>query len=94
MESNLFFFTGSCPQQTPYRCNSFSRSYPMMPASTHAVKFLRSTQRTWFILLISTDTIILVSSFSGKSACVTFVPPPYGMSTTLCATAAFTSASA
>jgi hypothetical protein len=68
--------SGSWPEQTPYLFNSFSRSYPAIPASTQAIMFVLSTHLILFIRLMSTDTIILFSEGLSINAYVTLVPPP------------------
>ena len=47
-------------------------------------KFFLSIGSTLFILLVSTDTIILFSSLGSFNALVTFVPPPNGTRQTSC----------
>lgn len=75
--------SGSWPQQTPNLDNYFSRSFPMIPASTLAIILLRSTHLILFIRVISTETIVLFSVSRNSNDSVTFVPPPKGIKTML-----------
>ena len=76
--------SGSCPHITPNLDSSFSISFPIMPASIQAIILFLSTHFILFILVVSTETIALFSLGSRYSDSVTFVPPPKGISTTLC----------
>lgn len=80
---NCIYITGSCPVQTPYSANYFSKCYPTIPASAHISIFSLSTHLILFILDISSEIIILFSLTSISKAADTFVPAPYGTITTL-----------
>ena len=51
--------SGSCPQTTPNLESYFSISLPIIPASMQAIILFLSTHLTLFILVQSTETIVL-----------------------------------
>ena len=51
--------SGSCPQQTPNFDNYFSISLPIIPASIQAIILFLSTHLILFILVTSTETMLL-----------------------------------
>lgn len=76
--------SGSWPQHTPNLESSFYISFPMIPASMQAIILFLSTHLILFILVQSTETIVLFSLCWHIKLSVTFVPPPKGINTTLC----------
>lgn len=66
--------SGSWPQQTPNLDNYFYISLPIMPASMQAIMLLRSTHFILFILVISTDIMVLFYYGFKSKLSVTFVP--------------------
>mmetsp|Transcript_22923 Transcript_22923/g.54801 ORF Transcript_22923/g.54801 Transcript_22923/m.54801 type:complete len:209 (-) Transcript_22923:197-823(-) len=85
--------SGSWPMVYPRASRRRFPSIPMIPASIHTSIFSRSTHLIAFISFISRLTIIRCSPAGHSSAPETLVPPPKGMTTTLCSFASFTIAS-
>lgn len=75
--------SGSCPHITPNLDNYFSISFPIIPASIQAIMLFLSTHFILFILVQSTETIVLFSFGWHIKLSVTLVPPPKGIRTTL-----------
>lgn len=64
---------------------------PTIPASMHAIMERRSIHLIFDMECMSTEMIMRVSLGGHTTACVTEVPPPKGIRTTLCSEAARTS---
>ena len=66
--------SGSWPQTTPNLESSFYMSLPIIPASIQAIMLFLSTHLILFILVQSTETMVLFSLSWHMRLSVTFVP--------------------
>lgn len=66
--------SGSWPQQAPNLESSFYISFPIIPASIQAIILFLSTHLILFILVQSTETMVLFSLCWHIKLSVTFVP--------------------